>query len=109
METQTPQIIRKYDDEGCLVAEWFEINNKKHGIMKEYFGSYYEDIVGKLAYETNFINGIQHGEFKAYWWNGNIHQIYNYVNGKRFGEYKMYNENGNLIKKEYYINDIVKE
>jgi antitoxin component YwqK of YwqJK toxin-antitoxin module len=43
------------------------------------------------------------GEFKSYWENGQLYEIFNYIDDKKNGEYKSYHENGKLDEICYYI------
>ncbi len=43
------------------------------------------------------------GEYKYYYEDGQLQEIYSYIDGKKNGEYKSYYENGQLALIEFYI------
>ena len=48
---------------------------------------------------------ILYGEYKNYYENGQLKEIYNYNNGLLNGEYKSYHENGQLKEIYNYKNE----
>ncbi|AQM73371.1 MORN repeat-containing protein [Noumeavirus] len=53
-----PQIIRS--PSGVKKRQIFWVNGKKHGIETEWYND------GSLASKTEYVNGVQHGEFTIY-------------------------------------------
>jgi len=72
-----------------------------------YIKKYY-DSKKTIAREEYFkFNGKIEGEYKSYWYTGQINLLCNYINGKKHGEYKLYNIHGKLFLIMNYINNNV--
>lgn len=66
--------------------------------------TYYDD--GSKVYEVkNFLNGIEHGEWKQYYINGNIKMSSNFDSGKREGNHIFYYPLGEVNFKGLYKKD----
>lgn len=98
-----PKSVRTYHYNGNINQEYFEVNGKIEGQLKEYY-QYPNGILWKIC---NYVNGKANGEYRDYHLNGNLATICNYVDGRANGEYKRYDEEGNLIKTEYYVNGVL--
>ena len=92
-------IFTDYYDNGQIKETYFHTNGLINGIYK----NYYENItnINKIHIECNYINGKRHGEYKKYYYSGNIniHAFYN--NDNLICDYKVYNKNNILT---YYAN-----
>jgi len=51
-----------------------------------------------------YLNNKKQGEYKYYWYNGQLCIHCFYLNGKVHGEYKGYNSNGQLSEHCFYLN-----
>ena len=78
----------KYDNNGKMISK---INNS-YGLVKEY------NIMDRLKFEGEYINGIRNGKGKEYYFGTKLKFEGEYLNGKRNG-------NG----KEYYCNKLIFE
>ena len=68
--------INIYTNNGSLISEYYMVNGKKEGELKEYKKN-------KLNLSINYINGIKHGLYKKYYDNGQIKEICNYIDDKK--------------------------
>lgn len=91
--------LNVYDSDGELdyTYKGGMIMGKENGECK-----LYED--GILHTIGNYKNGIETGEWKAYYKSGKLHTIGNYKNGIETGEWKAYYENGKLQAEGKYEN-----
>jgi antitoxin component YwqK of YwqJK toxin-antitoxin module len=89
-------------------------DGKPHGLEKEFnktglviaVAKYYAGVMGK----REFINrtdkfGLQQGNWKYFWENGNLKEEGTYQNGKKQGYFKYYDEDGNFKNVEKYDQD----
>ena len=60
---------------------------------------------GRLAWETQWVNGKLHGITKGYYENRKIKEETTWVNGKMHGPARWYDEAGNLRRETVYEND----
>lgn len=92
---------KEFNKHAVLIAEGCYLNNKKHGLWREYY-----DSNGSLMIEENYENGIQHGRFASYHPNGQLLSDGQFNNGLRTGQFKIYDEYGTYIKSLLFVNDI---
>jgi len=90
--------VNIYTNNGSLISEYYMVNGKKEGELKEYKKN-------KLNLSINYINGIKHGLYKEYYDNGNIRIECNYSDEQKHGLYKKYYDNGNIRIECNYIDD----
>ena len=91
---------KEFNKHAVLIAEGVYINNKKHGIWREYY-----DHTGTLMIEENYRHGIQHGRYASFHPNGRLWSEGNFANGLREGFFRVYDENGKNIKTLLFINN----
>ena len=75
-------------------------NNKLNGIYEDFY------IDGKHSEIGLYVNGIEEGEWKTFWDNGQLQSIRNYLQGKLNGKYLYYYKDGRFWKEEFYENGI---
>lgn len=75
---------------------YIDENGGFHGEYKAYYSN------GQLRLICNYVDNKLQGEYKDYHENGQLYLICNYVNKKLHGEYKTYHENGELCKQVFY-------
>ena len=68
--------------------------------MKEY-----DDRIGKLIFEGEYLNGKRNGKGKEYYYDGKLIFEGEYINGKKNGKGKKYNIYGQLEFEGEYLND----
>lgn len=68
----------------------------------EEFGKLLTGTIKTPDTEKNYVNGIKHGVFKEYYFDGPIKKEYKYVDGVLSGTYKSYHDNGQLYCYGYY-------
>ena len=83
-----------------LIAEGHYVNNKKHGVWREYY-----DSDGSLMIEETYWHGIQHGCFSSYHPNGQVLSKGQFQNGSREGCFRIYDESGTNIRNIVFDND----
>jgi antitoxin component YwqK of YwqJK toxin-antitoxin module len=91
---------KEFNKHAILIAEGYYLNNKKHGIWREYY-----DHDGSLMIEEVYSHGIPHGSFASYHPNGQLLSIGEFKNGSREGIFKVYDENGTNIRNIAYFRD----
>ena len=52
---------------------------------------------------NQIINGLRHGPWELYYYNGQLYYKGKYVNGQQQGLWEEYYQNGKLISKEFYL------
>jgi len=84
-----------YFDNGKIFTEKNFLNNKQHGIQKEYFPD------GQIKRIEVYDNGfLRHKEL--YHYNGNLLSEENYKFGKKHGEQKLFDDKGHLLETSKY-------
>jgi hypothetical protein len=78
------------------------VDDNLHGEYK----AYYEN--GNIKMTQNYVDHNLSGDCIYYYENGNVELKYNYVDGKRQGESVGYYENGNIKETENYVNDYIR-
>jgi len=91
---------KEFNKRAVLIAEGYYVNNKKHGVWREYY-----DSNGGLMIEETFWHGVQHGRFASYHPNGLVLSEGQFQNGLREGCFKVYDENGNNIRNIIFVDD----
>ncbi len=91
---------KEFNKHAILIAEGYYLNNKKHGIWREYY-----DHDGSLMIEEIYRHGISHGWFASYHPNGQLLSRGEFKNGSREGIFRVYNENGTNIKNIVFFGD----
>lgn len=92
---------KEFNKHGVLIAEGSYVNNKKHGIWREYY-----DHNGAMMIEENYDCGISHGRYASFHPNGQILSEGQFYHGSRVGYFKIYDEQGNNIRNLHFVNDI---
>lgn len=64
----------------------------------------YDMETGKKQSETDFVNGLEHGSYTVYNFNGTPRIIGQYNNGNPIGEWSFYDDQGNLAGTKKYGN-----
>jgi len=91
---------KEFNKHAILIAEGCYINNKKHGLWREYY-----DHTGSIMIEENYQHGIQHGRFASYHPNGSLFSEGQFSNGLREGYFKIYDENGSNVRNLWFVNN----
>jgi antitoxin component YwqK of YwqJK toxin-antitoxin module len=91
---------KEFNKHAVLISEGMYINNKKHGVWREYY-----DHTGSLMIEENYKYGIQHGRYSSFHPNGRLWSEGNFINGLREGYFRVYDENGKNTKSLLFINN----
>lgn len=92
---------KEFNKRGVLIAEGNFVNNKKHGVWREYY-----DHTGSVMIEENYDNGVQHGRYAAFHPTGQILSEGNFCRGQREGYFKIYDEQGNNTGALFFVNDV---
>ncbi len=115
---------KTYYKSGKLKLECNYINGKKEGILYSYEENYKTqlnyingNIEGKayiyitdsniLCCEIEYKNGKQCGEFKTYYDDGSVKNVFSAINLKKNGNYKKYDENNNILVDCNYKNNLL--
>ena len=53
-----------------------------------------------------YIDGVEEGEWKTFWDNGQLQSVRNYLQGKLNGKYTYYYKDGSFWNEEFYKNGI---
>jgi len=91
---------KEFNKHAILIAEGNYVNNKKHGVWREYY-----DSNGGLMIEESYWHGVQHGRFASYHPNGQLLSEGEFQNGSREGCFKVYDENGTNIRNIVFANN----
>lgn len=91
---------KEFNKRAVLIAEGHYVNNKKHGVWREYY-----DSNGSLMIEETYWHGVQHGRFASYHPNGQLLSEGQFQNGLREGCFKVYDENGTNIRNIIFAHD----
>lgn len=91
---------KEFNKHAILIAEGYYLNNKKHGIWREYY-----DHDGSLMIEEVYSHGISQGQFASYHPNGQLLSRGEFKNGLREGIFKVYDENGTNIRNIVFFGD----
>lgn len=92
---------KEFNKRGILIAEGSFVNNKKHGLWKEYY-----DHTGSIMIEEVYDHGTPHGRYAAFHPNGQLLSEGNFLMGLREGYFKIYDEYGNNTHSLFFDNDI---
>mmetsp|Transcript_11463 Transcript_11463/g.12579 ORF Transcript_11463/g.12579 Transcript_11463/m.12579 type:complete len:150 (-) Transcript_11463:47-496(-) len=90
LSKQAAMTIR-YDDKMNKHGKWQRRMRKNNKLTEEHFWSH----------------GVEHGEWKRWYDNGQLLGQCNYVNGKQEGEYNRWYNNGQLYEQRYYVNGVL--
>jgi antitoxin component YwqK of YwqJK toxin-antitoxin module len=91
---------KEFNKHAVLIAEGFYVNNKKHGVWREYY-----DQTGTLMIEEEYKHGIQHGRYASFHPNGQLFSEGNFLDGLRQGHFKVYDEDGNNIRNLFFVDN----
>ena len=91
---------KEFNKHAILISEGVYVNNKKHGVWREYY-----DSNGGLMIEETYLHGVQHGRFASYHPNGQLLSEGQFENGSREGCFKVYDENGTNIRNLVFADD----
>jgi antitoxin component YwqK of YwqJK toxin-antitoxin module len=91
---------KEFNKHAVLISEGHYVNNKKHGLWREYY-----DSTGSLMIEEDYWHGVQHGRFASYHPNGQLLSEGEFQNGSREGCFKVYDESGANIRNIIFAND----
>lgn len=91
-----------YNEVGCLTGE---INCTREGVYNGSRTKYF--LNGKVASMSNYVMGLQEGEEKTYYNNGQIQTQYQYEKDKLVNTYKRYHYNGKLSETGMYVDGMV--
>lgn len=92
---------KEFNKHGVLIAEGLYINDKKHGVWREYY-----DFTGTIMIEENYENGIPHGRYASFHPNGQLLSEGNFLMGLRAGYFRIYDEHGTHTQNLFFDNDI---
>jgi antitoxin component YwqK of YwqJK toxin-antitoxin module len=91
---------KEYNKHAILISEGHYVNNKKHGVWREYY-----DSNGSLMIEEAYWHGVQHGRFASYHPGGQLLSEGEFKNGSREGSFRVYDENGTNIRNIFFLNN----
>jgi len=91
---------QEFNKHAILISEGVYVNNKKHGVWREYY-----DSNGSLMIEETYWHGVQHGRFASYHPNGQVLSEGEFQNGSREGCFKVYDEDGTNIRNIVFANN----
>ena len=91
---------KEFNKHAILISEGHYVNNKKHGVWREYY-----DSTGSLMIEEAYWHGVQHGRFSSYHPNGQLLSEGEFQNGSREGCFKVYDENGTNIRNIVFLDN----
>src|SRR5688572_26823227 len=91
---------KEVNKRAVLIAEGHYVNNKKHGVWREYY-----DSNGGLMIEENYWDGVQHERVASYHPNGQLMSEGQFQYGMREGCFKVYDENGTNIRNIIFVAD----
>jgi antitoxin component YwqK of YwqJK toxin-antitoxin module len=91
---------KEFNKHAVLVSEGHYVNNKKHGVWREYY-----DSNGGLMIEEAYSNGVKHGRFASYHPNGQLLSEGEFQYGSREGCFKVYDENGTNIRNIVFLDN----
>ena len=91
---------KEFNKHAVLIAEGNYVNNKKHGVWREYY-----DSNGGLMIEESYLNGVKHGRFASYHPNGQVLSEGEFQYGSREGCFKVYDENGTNIRNIVFLDN----
>ena len=80
------------------LGEFTIVNGVLHGQLKAWYSN------GQPMVHEHYVNGVRHGESKWFYDNGQIGIEKHYENGLKHGECKNYYENGQLWVHSHYVN-----
>ncbi|HMG93904.1 MAG TPA: hypothetical protein VK589_27785 [Chryseolinea sp.] len=89
---------KEFNKHAILISEGHYVNNKKHGVWREYY-----DSNGSLMIEEAYWHGVQHGRFASYHPNGQVLSEGEFQNGSREGCFKVYDEDGTNIRNIVFL------
>lgn len=88
---------KEFNKRAVLIAEGYYVNNKKHGVWREYYDTH-GGLNGGLMIEEAYWHGVKHGRFASYHPNGQLLSEGQFQNGLREGCFKVYDESGRNIR-----------
>ena len=91
---------KEFNKHAVLIAEGHYVNNKKHGVWREYY-----DSNGGLMIEEAYLNGVKHGRFASFHPNGQILSEGEFQYGSREGCFKVYDENGTHVRNIVFLDN----
>ena len=91
---------KEFNKHAILISEGHYVNNKKHGVWREYY-----DSNGSLMIEETYWHGVQHGRFASYHPNGQLLSEGEFQDGSREGCFKVYDENGTNIRNIVFLSN----
>ena len=92
---------KEFNKHGVLIAEGIYIDNRKHGLWREYY-----DHTGTRMIEEHYNHGVMHGCFTSFYPSGQKFSEGEFFNGSREGYFKVYDERGQNIRNLLFINNI---
>jgi antitoxin component YwqK of YwqJK toxin-antitoxin module len=91
---------KEFNKHAVLISEGTYVNNKKHGLWKEYY-----DHTGAIMIEEMYHNGIPHGRYTCFHPNGRIWSEGHFTHGLRQGYFRLYDEHGNNVRSLLFTNN----
>lgn len=92
---------KEFNKHAVLIAEGFYLNNKKHGVWREYY-----DENGRIMLEEHYKHGLQHGAYTSFHPNGQVFSKGQFLNGVREGYFKVYDEQGKHTRNLFFTNNM---
>jgi len=103
-QTPSKQVEQIYLDTEVNFDEATQFASDQDGIpISGTLQSFYQN--GRLAWETQWVEGKLHGITRGYYENRQIREETTWVNGKLHGPAKWYDEAGTLLRETTYEND----
>ena len=96
-ETREPITGRRYSFNGSHLIDGYYKNGLKHG-------PYTEKESTRKKFTTNYKDGLEHGERKEYYFDGQLRRRENYKEGVLHGPYEWFYKNGQLGSRSHYLN-----
>ena len=110
-DKESGQLLLLEDNVGGKVNGWSRLYNPKNGKLAEetqYVNGIPEGVckkysdTGVLLMEGQYHNGMLEGPAKTYYPNTNVKEEGSYSKGEKVGEWKTYNEDGDLIVVDHF-------
>ncbi|MBR5377785.1 MAG: toxin-antitoxin system YwqK family antitoxin [Bacteroidales bacterium] len=110
-DKESGQLLLSEDNVGGKVSGWSRLYNPKNGKLAEetqYVNGIPEGVckkysdTGVLLMEGQYHNGMLEGPAKTYYPNTNVKEEGLYSKGEKVGEWKTYNEDGDLIVVDHF-------
>ena len=101
-DKERKQITR--EDENGVIKTYYK-GEPFSGVIERYYGD-----SEQLRYSLEYEDGVEDGEYKEFFKNGQLYNIGNYKDGKKDGLFEVYDSTGNLKDKGYYKDgDLIEE